>query len=140
MEKWHSEGSSEQNGTWYSLLEYLVFSCIKVTKSKYPQICLNRRLLIPNITKFYGGFSDTNTNSTKYTLETPNNPKYKYFWLFGTPNCYALVILLQLFWIPAPFRDKGCHFGIFIVFCSYKLYYQEYLSAHRININIRQVN
>ena len=27
------------------------------------------------------------------------------------------VILLQLFWIPAPFGDKGCHFGIFIVFC-----------------------
>ena len=25
------------------------------------------------------------------------------------------VILLQLFWIPAPFRDIGCHFGIFIV-------------------------
>ena len=69
--------------------------CIKVTKSKYPQICLKMRLLIPNITKFYGGFSDTNTNSTKYTLETPNNPKYKYFWLFGTPNCYALGVTVE---------------------------------------------
>ena len=49
------------------------------------------RFQIPNITKFYGGVSDTNTNSTKYILETPNNPKYKYFWLFGTPNCHALV-------------------------------------------------
>ena len=48
------------------------------------------RFRIPNNTKCYGGVSDTNTNSTKYTLETPNNPKYKYFWLFGTPNCYAL--------------------------------------------------
>ena len=50
------------------------------------------RFRIPNNTKCYGGVSDTNTNSTKYTLETPNNPKYKYFWLFGTPNCYALIM------------------------------------------------
>ena len=50
------------------------------------------RFRIPNNTKCYGGVSDTNTNSTKYTLETPNNPKYKYFWLFGTPNCHALII------------------------------------------------
>ena len=49
------------------------------------------RFCIPNNTKCYGGVSDTNTNSTKYTLETPNNPKYKFFWLFGTPNCHALV-------------------------------------------------
>ena len=48
------------------------------------------RFRIPNNTKCYGGVSDTNTNSTKYTLETPNNPKYKFFWLFGTPNCHAL--------------------------------------------------
>ena len=50
------------------------------------------RFRIPNNTKCYGGVSDTNTNSTKYTLETPNNPKYKFFWLFGTPNCHALTI------------------------------------------------
>ena len=32
------------------------------------------------------------------------------------------VILLQLFWIPAPFRDIGYHFRIFIVFWWIKLY------------------
>ena len=52
------------------------------------------RFRIPNNTKCYGGVSDTNTNSTKYTLETPNNPKYKFFWLFGTPNCYALLTIV----------------------------------------------
>ena len=36
--------------------------------------------------QIYWGVSDTNTNSTKYTSETPNNSKYKLFWLFGTPN------------------------------------------------------
>ena len=65
----------------------------KVSKYKYPQICVKMRFQIPNITKFYGGVSDTNTNSTKYILETPNNPKYKYFWLFGAPNCHALIIM-----------------------------------------------
>ena len=59
------------------------------------------RFQIPNITKFYGGVSDTNTNSTKYILETPNNPKYKYFWLFGTPNCYAL-------YLPTYFQVVSC--------------------------------
>ena len=54
------------------------------------------RFRIPNNTKCYGGVSDTNTNSTKYTLETPNNPKYKFFWLFGAPNCHALVLIMAL--------------------------------------------
>ena len=58
----------------------------KVSKYKYPQICVKMRFQIPNNTKFYEGVCDTNTNSTKYTSETPNNSKYKLFWLFGTPN------------------------------------------------------
>ena len=59
----------------------------------------------PNILKFvlkwgytntkyyqiYGGVSDTNTNSTKYTLETPNNPKYKYFMVIWKTKCQALI-------------------------------------------------
>jgi len=87
---------------WYFYLKYGIFKENnkffsgnfengKVSKYKYPKICVKMRFWIPNITKFYGGVSDTNTNSTKYILETPNNPKYKYFWLFGTPNCHALV-------------------------------------------------
>ena len=51
----------------------------KVSKSKYPQICVKMRFQIPNITKFYGGVSDTNTNSSKYTLETPKSPNTNFY-------------------------------------------------------------
>ena len=77
----------------------------------------------PNILKFvlkwgytntkyyqiYRGVSDTNTNSTKYTLETPNNPKYKFFMVIWKTKCQALmasqILVHPNFWTWATVYD-----------------------------------
>ena len=56
------------------------------------------RFQIPNIIKFYVGVRDTNTNSTKYTLETSNNPKYKFFGYLAHQIVMPWQELTHLYW------------------------------------------
>ena len=61
----------------------MVFEVETLKTDKYPNPnflkLFKMRFQVPYITKFYGGVSDTNTNSSKYTLETPKSPNTNFY-------------------------------------------------------------
>ena len=72
------------------------FFPLRKTKSKYIQILLKWLFVKSNNTKFSQSFRWPNPNNTKYTLDTPNNPKYKYFMVIWHTKCWSLAPSLTL--------------------------------------------
>ena len=71
---------------------YLDFFQKEIPKPNIPKFVLKWDYTNTKYCQIYRGVSDTNTNSTKYTLETPNNPKYKFFMVIWKTKCQALII------------------------------------------------
>ena len=69
---------------------YLDFFQKEIPKPNIPKFVLKWDYTNTKYYQIYRGVSDTNTNSTKYTLETPNNPKYKFFMVIWKTKCQAL--------------------------------------------------
>ena len=65
----------------------------EIPNSNIPKFVLKWDYTNTKYYQIYRGVSDTNTNSTKYTLETPNNPKYKFFMVIWRTKCYSLAMI-----------------------------------------------
>ena len=76
---------------------YLDFYQKEIPKPNIPKFVLKWDYTNTKYCQIYRGVSDTNTNSTKYTLETPNNPKYKFFMVIWKTKCQALDAVVNLF-------------------------------------------